>query len=182
MHQSNTDGIAQCNVSRATTEATGCWHWATTHSVLPQRLPGQQAYTQQSTNTRAKMAILMVMAMCRYVTARISQWRRSRASIEATGHHHWASITPDNIVRTWLRLFFFYVFIVKTVGKGHGLMLRPLLLIGVWHINLNRRAWLRWVYIVLGGSNWHNSICQSGDSNAFVFVRTVSRFCVLVID
>jgi hypothetical protein len=32
--------------------------------------------------------------------------RRSRASIEATGRCHWASITPDNIVRTWLRWFF----------------------------------------------------------------------------
>jgi hypothetical protein len=60
-------------------------------------LPGQQAYKQQSTNTRAKMAILMAMVMRRYVTARIAQWRRSRASIEATGHRHWASIMPDCI-------------------------------------------------------------------------------------
>ncbi len=56
--------------------------------------------------------------------------------------------------------FFFYVFIVKTVGKGHGLTVRPLFLIGVWHINQNRRAWLRWLYIVLGGSDWQNSICK----------------------
>jgi hypothetical protein len=118
------------NVSRATTEATGCQHWATTHSILPQRPPGQQAYKQQSTNTRAKMAISMAMAMCRCVTACITQWRRSRASIAATGCRHWVSITPDNIVRTWLGRFF-YVFIVKTVGKGHGLTLRTLFLIGV---------------------------------------------------
>ncbi len=107
MRRSNTDGIAQCNVSRATMEATGCRHWATsTCSVSPQRPPGQQAYKQQSTNTRAKMAILMAMAMRQYVTACIAQWRRSRASIEVTGRRHWASITPDNIVRTWLRWFF----------------------------------------------------------------------------
>ncbi len=99
-------GIARCGMSRATLEATGHQHWATTRSVSPQQLPGQQAYKQQSTNTRAKMAILMAMAMRRYVTERIAQWRRSRASLEATGHHHWASIMPDNIVWTWLRCFF----------------------------------------------------------------------------
>ncbi len=106
MRRSDTDGIARCNVSRATTEATGRLHRATTCSVSPQRPPGQQAYKQQSTNTRAKMAISMAMAMRHYVTARIAQWRRSRASIEANGRHHRASITPDNIVRTWLRRFF----------------------------------------------------------------------------
>jgi hypothetical protein len=106
VRRSDTDGIAQCGMSRATPEATGRWHWAITHSVLPQQLPGQQAYKQQSTNTPAKLAILMAMAMRWYVTAHIAQWRRSRASLEATGRHHWASIMPNNIVRTWLRRFF----------------------------------------------------------------------------
>jgi hypothetical protein len=72
VHQSNTDGIAQYGMSTATPEATGCRHWAITRSVLPQRLPEQQAYKQQSTNTPAKLAILMAMAMCRYVTAHIA--------------------------------------------------------------------------------------------------------------
>ncbi len=123
--RSNTDGIAQCGMSRATLKATVCWHWATTCSISPQRPPGQQAYKQQSTNTPAKLAVLMAMAMRRYVTARIARWRRSRASLEATGHCHWASIMPDNIMGSWLR-WFFYVFIVKTIGKGHRLMLRTL--------------------------------------------------------
>jgi hypothetical protein len=101
----NTDGIAQCGMSRATLEATGRWHWATC-SVLPQRPPGQQAYKQQSTNTPAKMAILMAMAMHRYVIARITQWRRSRSLLEATGLRHRASIMPNNMVGTWLRWFF----------------------------------------------------------------------------
>ncbi len=69
-------------------EATGCWHRATTCSVLPQWPPGQQAHKQQSTNTPAKMAISMVRAMSRYVTACIAQWRRSRALLEATGRRH----------------------------------------------------------------------------------------------
>ncbi len=97
---SNTDGIARCGMSRATPEATGRWHRVTTCSISPQRPPGQQAYKQQSTNTPAKLAILMAMAMRRYVTARIARWRRSRASLEATGCCHRASIMPNNIVGT----------------------------------------------------------------------------------
>jgi hypothetical protein len=128
--RSNTDGIAQCSISRATAKDTGCWHRATTCSVSPQRPPGQKAYKQQATNTPAKMAILMAMVMRRYVTARIARWRRSRASLEATGRRHWAGIMPDNIVGTWLQRFF-DVFIVEAVGKGHGSMLRTLFLIGV---------------------------------------------------
>ncbi len=140
MHQRNTDGIPQCGLSRATPEATGCQHWATTCSVLPQWPPGQQAYKQQSTNTPAKLDILMAMVMRRYVTTYIAQWKRSRASLEATGRHHWASIMPNNIVRTWLWCFFFDVFIVKTVWKGHGSTLRILFLIGAWQIKWKIRA------------------------------------------
>ncbi len=132
-------GIAQCSMSMATLEATGHRHRATTCSILPQRLPGQQAYKQQSTNTRAKMAILMAMAMRQHVTACIAWWRRSRASLEATECRHRASIMPDNIVQTWLWCFF-DVFIVKTVGKRHGSMLRTLFLIGVWQNKQKRRA------------------------------------------
>ncbi len=36
---------------------------------------------------------------------RIAQWRRSRASREATGCRHWVSIIPDNIVQKWIRHF-----------------------------------------------------------------------------
>ncbi len=181
VRRSNTDGIAQCGMSRATPEATGCCHWATTCYLLPQWPPGQQANKQQSTNTPKKVAVLMAMAMRRYVTTHIAQWRRSRASLKATGRRHWVSIMSDNINWTWLRIFF-NVFIIKTVGKGHGSMLRPLFLIGVCYINWNRRAWLRWVNNLLGGSNWQNSIFQSGYPIAFVFIRTVSGPCVLDFD
>ncbi len=138
VRRSNTDNITQCGMSTATLEATGRRHRAATCSVLPQR-PPQQAYKQQSTNTPLKLAILMAMAMHWYVTTHITQWRRSRASLEATGRCHCASIMPDNIVRTCLWQFF-YVFIVKTVGKGHRSTLRTLFLIGVWHIKQKRRA------------------------------------------
>ncbi len=106
VRQSNTGDIAQCSMSRATLEATGRYHRATTCYVLPQRPPGQQANKQQSTNTPKKMAVLMAMAMLQYVTACITRWRRSRASLEATGCHHWASIMSNNIYWTWLWCFF----------------------------------------------------------------------------
>ncbi len=102
----NTKHIAQCSRSRATLEATGRRHWVTTCSILPQRPPGQQANKQQSTNTPTKLTILMAMTMRQYITARISQWRRSRASLEATGCRHWASIMSNNINRTWQWWFF----------------------------------------------------------------------------
>jgi hypothetical protein len=72
----------------------------------------------------------MAMVMRRYITARIAQWRRSRASLEATGCCHQASIMSDNINQMATTVIF-SVFIVKTIGKGQGSMLRPLFLIGV---------------------------------------------------
>jgi hypothetical protein len=127
--QCNTKCIAQCSMSRATPEATGHCDWATTHSILPQP-PGQQANKQQSTNIHTKLAVLMAMAMRQCVTAHISQWRQSRASLEATGCHHQASILSDSIKGTWLCGFFLMFFILETIEKGHALTLRPLFLIG----------------------------------------------------
>ncbi len=119
VRRSNTDSIARCGMSRATPEATGRRHWVTACSVLPQRPPGQQANKQQSTNTPTKMAVLMTMSMRWYVTPCIAQWRRPRASLGATGCHHWASIMSNNIKGTWLRRFF-DVFIVKLKEKVTG--------------------------------------------------------------
>ncbi len=117
---SDTDGIDPCGMSRATLEATGCWHWATTCSVLPHQPPGQQANKQQSTNTPRKQAVLMAMAMHRYVTARIPQGRWSRASLEATRRRHRASIMSHNINRTWLRCFFLMFSLSKLKEKVMG--------------------------------------------------------------
>jgi hypothetical protein len=75
-------------------------------------------------------------------------------------------------------MVFLNAFIVKTIGKGQGLTLRPLFLIGVWHIKQNRKAWLSWVYNLLWGSHQQNMICMSGYCIVFVFVRTVSKPCV----
>ena len=112
VHRCNTKHIAQCSMPRATLEATGCQHWATTGSALPQCPPGQQADKQQSNNTPTKLAVLMAIAMWRYNTARISQWRRSRASLEATG------LGPIAINRTCQHRFFPKFFIVKLLKKA----------------------------------------------------------------
>ncbi len=106
VRRSNTDSIAQCGMSRATLEATGRRHWATTCSVLPQWPPGQQANKQQSTNAPKKVAVLMVMAMRRYVTVHIARWRRFRALLDATKRHHRASIVVDSC--NWSRMCQFF--------------------------------------------------------------------------
>ncbi len=106
VYRCNTKRIAQCSMSRATLEATGRRHWATTCSILPQRPPaGQQANKQQSTNTPKKVAMLMAAAVHQYNTVCIARWRRFRALLEATGRCHRASIMSDNINRTWIRRF-----------------------------------------------------------------------------
>ena len=71
--RSNTDGIAQCGMSRATLEAPGRRHQATTCSVSPQWPPGQQASKRQPTNTPEKLAILMAIVMRQYDTVCIAQ-------------------------------------------------------------------------------------------------------------
>ncbi len=69
---SNSDGIAQCSMSRATPEATGRCHWATSFSVSPQRLPGQQQTKQHQKNGPTLLAILMAVAVRQYDTPRIA--------------------------------------------------------------------------------------------------------------
>ncbi len=46
---------------------------------------------------------------------------------------------------------FFYVFHCQNQRKRSWVDAKTLFLIGVWHINQKRRAWLRWVYNLLGG-------------------------------
>ncbi len=134
-HWSDTWGIAQCSMSRATPEATGRRHWhrATTKSVLPQRPPGQQ----QTNNNVIEyvptlMAISMAIAMQRYYTALITQLRRYRAFIKATKHRHWASTCSNSINQTRQ----YQLFLRFHREKGLKLTCWTLIKIGVWHIEL----------------------------------------------
>jgi hypothetical protein len=136
VRRSNTDGIPRCGISRATLEATGHRHWVTTRSVLPQRPPGQQANKQQSTNIPKKLAVLMAMAMRRYVTTHIARWRRFRALLDG----HRVSIAADSCNRSCMCRFFTRFFHFQLVQKGHRLTLRHLFSIGVLHIKQKKRA------------------------------------------
>jgi hypothetical protein len=120
VRRSNTDGIAQCGMSTATPEATEHRHWATTHFIVPQRPPGQQANKQQSTNIPKKLAVLMAMAMRRYVTAHIAQWRRFRALLDTTKRRHRASISANSCNRSCMCWFFTSFFIVNLYKKVTG--------------------------------------------------------------
>ncbi len=120
MCQSNTDGIAQCNMSRATLEATGHQHRVTTHSVLPQRPPGQQANKQQSINAPKKVSVLMAMATRRYVTVHIARWRRFKALLDATKRHHRASIAANCCNQSRMCQFFMSFFIINLYKKVAG--------------------------------------------------------------
>ncbi len=168
--QSNTDGIAQCGMSRATPEATGRRHWATTCYVSPQQPPGQQANKQQSTNTPKKVAVLMAMVMRRYVTARITQWRRSRASLEATGRRHRASIMSNNINWTWLRRICWCFHRQNRRKRSRVDAKTPVFNRGMTYQSKQKDLTKVSIYCI-GGSNWHNSMCQSGYPVAFVLLE-----------
>ena len=80
------------------------------------------------------LAVLMAIAMRRYYTARIAQWRRFVAFIKATKRHHRASTCSDIKKGTHqLRLF-------RTFHREKELKLTcwPLLTMGLWHIKLMR--------------------------------------------
>ena len=97
----NTKRITQCSMPRATPEATGCCHRATTHSALPWRPPGRQSTINKTMmqNTPPLLAIFMAVAVCRYYTVHIAWWRRFMAFIKATRRRHWTS-TCSNITQS----------------------------------------------------------------------------------
>ena len=101
MRLSNACGINWWKRSRAMLEANGCRHWATTHSILPRWPQWWQSTNQWWKNTPSLLAVSMAIAMRWYNTTHIAQWRRSRASLEATGCHHWPSICSNNIKGTY---------------------------------------------------------------------------------
>jgi hypothetical protein len=93
-------------------------------------------------NGPALLAISIATGVRQYNTVHIAQSKRSRASLEASGHCHRATIAADSIKGTWLHRFF-NVFHCQHVEKGHELSLRPLFLIRVLHIKQKKRAYLR---------------------------------------
>ena len=142
MHQSNAGGIAQCSMSRATPEATGRCHRATSHSLLPQRPPGQQ-----STKQRCKIHLLYwpfwwPLRCGSAIPSALTNKGGPRAFLEATKCRHQVRFCSNSIDWTWQCRLFVVYFIVKSSKKAtqHKVKRWPLITttIGVWHIKLMR--------------------------------------------
>ncbi len=119
VHRSNTDDIAQCGMSTATPEATGRRHWATACTVLPQCPPRQQS-TNNNQQIHHQSWPFWWPLQCSGTIPRASsnQWKRSRASLDATGCHHWASTCSDTHQLDMPTPVFLMFFIVKSSKKA----------------------------------------------------------------
>ncbi len=67
---------------------------------------GNSKWNNDKKNGPTLLVILMAAAVRRYNTACDAQWRRSRASLEATGCCHWVGISANSMKGTWLCQFF----------------------------------------------------------------------------
>jgi hypothetical protein len=59
----------------------------------------------------------MAVAMRRYVAVHIAQWRRFKNLLDATKHHHQASIAADHCNRSRMCRFFSSFFIINLYKK-----------------------------------------------------------------
>jgi hypothetical protein len=75
-------------------------HWTSPSGVYLLHIAprGHQGNSKKKNNKNIPtlLAVFMAVAMRHYVTLLITRWRRSRASLEATGCHHRASIVADS--------------------------------------------------------------------------------------
>ncbi len=110
--------IAWCSMSMAIPEATRHRHWETTYSILPKQPLGQQQMKLWCKSTPTLLAILMAMAMRWFNTTCIAWWRRSRASLEATGCCHQAIIVANSSNQTCICQFWLMFFIISTLKTG----------------------------------------------------------------
>ena len=142
---SNTWGVAQCSMSRATPEATGRCHRATTRSSGYYSLRITPATDRASINKTTMqniptlLVVLMAIERGQYHTQRIAQWRGSRAFIKATKCRHQASTHSNSTNWTCQRL------LILTFHRENGLELTcwPRITIWAWNIKLMRSILLR---------------------------------------
>ncbi len=123
-HGCNAACIAQCSMSRATPEATGCPHHANTCSISwwP---PGQQQTKQLWNIAPTLLAIWMSIAVRRCHTVCITWWGRFMAFLEATGRHHWASICSNNIGLTYQCQFLWNLSLSTCWKRPQGKRMAP---------------------------------------------------------
>ena len=116
----NATYITQRREFMATPEATGSRHWASIRTVLPRRTTGFACRQKNDEKTSYLPAISLAVAVRRYDTKRIAQWRGTRATPEATGCRHWASIAANRMNRSRKSRFFLSFFIVNPLKRGLG--------------------------------------------------------------
>ena len=95
----------------------------------------------------------MAVAVRRYNTAHIAQWRMSRDSMEATGCRHQASICSNKVLRSKLRQFFLSYLIVNSWKRARGYVKAPIKTRGMTYQNDEKDLRNMTEYIVGGGLN-----------------------------
>ena len=104
----------------ATLEATGIRHWASICTVLPRRTTGFACRQKNNEKASYLPAVLLAVAVRRYKTKRIAGWRGTRATPEATGCRHRASIAANGMNWSRKSRFFWSFFIVDPHKRGLG--------------------------------------------------------------
>ena len=112
--------IARWREFMATPEATGSRHWASIRTVLPRRTTGFACRQKNDEKASYLPAVLLAVAVRRYDTKCIARWRGTRATPEATGCRHQASIAADRMNPLRKSQFFPSFFIVNPLKRGLG--------------------------------------------------------------
>jgi hypothetical protein len=120
MRRYNAPYIARWREFMATPEATGSRHWASIRTVLPRRTTGFACRQKNDEKASYLPAISPAVAVRRYDTKRITRWRRTRATPEATGCRQRASIAADRMNQSCKSRFFPSFFIVDPLKRGLG--------------------------------------------------------------
>jgi len=106
----DTKRIAQCSMTRASLEATGCPSGDYSLHIAPSAARATINLTMMQ-QVLTLLAVLMAIAMRQYYTAHIARWKRFVNFIKATKCHHWMSTCSDIIKGTrQLRLRLFRTF------------------------------------------------------------------------
>jgi len=133
-------GIAQCSMPRATLEATGCRHRATTHSISPWRPPGQQQ-TIQRCNMYPLWWLFQWPSRCGGNIPHASPDGGGRGlsykplnTAIGWAHAPIASIGHRNAA-IWLDVWGAWCWGWRDMGWQGNIY------IGLWHINLTGRTW-----------------------------------------
>ena len=112
--------IARWREFMATPEATGSHHWASICTVLSRRMTGFACRQKNDEKASYLPAVSLAVAVRRYNTKRIARWSGTRATPEATGCRHRASIAADTMNRSRKSQFFLSFFIVDPLKRGLG--------------------------------------------------------------